>query len=80
MDDVCVDCLPLLNEAAELYTADFLAGFTLSDSPDFDDWQFFQAERLRQDLASVLARLAHGYSDQGDVDIYLTATADAHDS
>ena len=66
VDDVCVDCLPVLNEAAELYTADFLAGFTLSDSPDFDDWQFFQAERLRQDLALVLARLAHGYSDQGD--------------
>jgi len=44
VDDVCVDCLPLLNEATELYIADFLAGFTLSDSPDFDDWQSFQAE------------------------------------
>jgi len=44
----CLDCLPWLTEAVELYTADFLAGFTLRDCPDFDEWQFFQAESLRQ--------------------------------
>ena len=56
-NEVCPDCLSLLVEAAALYTADFLAGFSLADSPEFDEWQFFQAEGLRQALASVLARL-----------------------
>ena len=34
-------CLPELEKAAALYTQDFLAGFSLLDSPDFDEWQFF---------------------------------------
>jgi predicted ATPase/DNA-binding SARP family transcriptional activator/Tfp pilus assembly protein PilF len=61
----CPDCLPLLTEAAALYTGDFLAGFTLRDSPEFDDWQFFQTEGLRQELASALERLVGGLSSQG---------------
>ena len=66
LDDVCADCLPLLKEAVELYTADFLAGFTLSDSSDFDEWQFFQAEQLRQQLGNTLERLIENLSQQGD--------------
>lgn len=34
-----------------LYRDDFLAGFTLRDSLGFDEWQLFEAERLRQRLA-----------------------------
>src|SRR5262245_29843653 len=60
--EVCPDCLTLLSKAATLYTADFLSGFSLADSPEFDEWQFFQAEGLRQALASALARLVQGYS------------------
>lgn len=65
-DNLCADCVAFLAEAVELYTDDFLAGFTLRDCPDFDDWQFFQAESLRQDLAAALERLAQGYCRQGD--------------
>ena len=65
-DELCPACLSLLREAAKLYRADFLEGFTLRDTPEFDDWQFFQAESLRQDLTSVLARLVHSYTDQED--------------
>src|SRR5690606_25178244 len=57
-------CLPLLQEAVTLYTDDFLAGFTLRDCPEFDDWQFFQAEGLRQELATALELLAGGLSAQ----------------
>jgi predicted ATPase/DNA-binding SARP family transcriptional activator len=64
-ESVCPDCLPLLSEAVALYTGDFLAGFTLRDSPEFDDWQFFQSESLRQDLALALERLVRGLSSQG---------------
>ena len=65
-DEICPAFLPLLREAADLYQADFLEGFTLPSTPAFDDWQFFQAESLRQDLAIALERLIHGYADQED--------------
>jgi DNA-binding SARP family transcriptional activator len=64
--EVCARCLAPLAEAAALYRDDFMAGFSLRDSPNFDDWQFFQAESLRRDLASALERLMRGYSAQGD--------------
>jgi tetratricopeptide (TPR) repeat protein len=55
-----------VTEAVSLYQADFLAGFTLRDSVEFDDWQYFEAEGLRQDYASALRRLVDGLIDQGD--------------
>lgn len=57
----CPTCLPHLRQAAARYTADFLAGFTLPDSPPFDDWHFFQADGLRQTLAQLLERLVQGH-------------------
>lgn len=54
-----------LTAAAELYTDDFLAGFTLSDSPAFDEWQFFQRESLRQSFAQVLEKLVYAHQTQG---------------
>jgi predicted ATPase/DNA-binding SARP family transcriptional activator len=64
--DVCPACLLSLAEAAALYRADFLAGFTLRDSAEFDDWQFAQAETLRGELAEALEKLASGQSAAGD--------------
>lgn len=40
-----------------LYQADFLADFLLRDAPAFDDWQFHQAELLRQAMAQALERV-----------------------
>ena len=65
--DTCPACLPLLVEAAALYGDDFLAGFSLRDSAEFDDWQFMQVETLRGELAAVLERLAAGQSAAGDL-------------
>jgi predicted ATPase/DNA-binding SARP family transcriptional activator len=62
----CGTCLERLAEAAELYRGEFMAGFTLRDSPDFDEWQFQLAENLRRDLAAVLEGLARGYGADGD--------------
>ena len=59
---VCPACLQPLGDAVGLYRGQFLAGFTLRDSPEFDEWQFFQAETFRQDLASALERLVLGFS------------------
>lgn len=64
-EDVCAACLAPLAEATALYAGDFLAGFTLRDTPAFDDWQLMEAERLRAALAGALERLARGYARQG---------------
>ena len=64
--EVCARCLPLLSEAAALYGGDFMAGFGLRDSVAFDDWQFFEAEGLRRELAGALERLALGLAARGE--------------
>jgi DNA-binding SARP family transcriptional activator len=64
--DICPECLDALSEAVELYQGDFLAGFTLRDSAPFDEWQFFETEGLRDQLASALVRLASYHTSQGE--------------
>lgn len=54
----CPSCQHALEEAARIYQADFLSGFGISDSSAFEEWQFFQAESLRKNLAEVLEQLA----------------------
>jgi DNA-binding SARP family transcriptional activator len=53
------ECRARLEEAAGLYQGDFMEGFFLTDSPAFDEWQFFEREALRGELARVLERLAY---------------------
>src|SRR5918998_2143212 len=66
--EVCPHCLSLLSEAVALYRDDFLAGFALRDSATFDDWQFFQGEELRRELAGALERLGRGLAARGEWD------------
>jgi len=70
-DQACAECLEALAEAVALYQGDFLQGFGLRDSIAYDDWQFFQAERLRQELASALERLVYGHFAHGNQDAAL---------
>lgn len=63
---LCATCLAALAEAAQLYRSDFMLGFRLGGIQEFDNWQFMQAEALRQQLATALERLVQGYSAQRD--------------
>ncbi len=63
--DLCPRCADALANAARLYTDDFMAGFSLPDSAAFDEWQFFQREELRQQLAWVLQSLVAHHRDLG---------------
>lgn len=56
-DEPCVACAPLLAEAVALYHNDFMHGFSLADSAEFDDWQAMEASALQADLTRALARL-----------------------
>jgi predicted ATPase/DNA-binding SARP family transcriptional activator/class 3 adenylate cyclase len=66
--DVCSACLAPLTAAAALYRGDFLSGFGLRDSFNFDDWQFFQTEGLRRELGETLERLVRCHSAEGDLE------------
>ena len=66
--DVCAACLDLLADATRLYQDDFMAGFSLRDSPAFDDWQLLQREELRRQLARSLERLTRGHIASGEYD------------
>ncbi|HXZ04832.1 MAG TPA: AAA family ATPase, partial [Ktedonobacteraceae bacterium] len=63
--EVCSKCLKPLNAAVELYGGDFLTGFSLRDSSNFDDWQFYHADALRREFASALERVVQCYSTSG---------------
>ncbi len=58
----------LLTPAVQMYAGDFLAGFSLRDSPEFDEWQFTQSEVYRARFATVLDRLLWAHADLGDFD------------
>jgi DNA-binding SARP family transcriptional activator/predicted ATPase len=56
---VCSQCVENLHKATLLYRGDFLSGFNLRDSADFDDWLFFQQDALRREYAGALEKLAN---------------------
>src|SRR6478672_6900363 len=53
-------------EACLLYRGDFLAGFSLEDCREFDDWAFFRREALRGRLMQGLERLVQDKNAAGD--------------
>jgi DNA-binding SARP family transcriptional activator len=64
-EKLCDACIDLLTQAAALYQDGFLAGFTLSDSVEYDDWQVFQREGLSREFSGVLRRLARHFGEDG---------------
>jgi predicted ATPase/DNA-binding SARP family transcriptional activator len=50
--------LSRLEDAVALYRGDFLEGFSLGDSPAFDEWALLVRERLARQMVSALYRLS----------------------
>ena len=50
--------LPILQSAVACQRGDFLAGFSLGDAPDFDDWETNQREVWNRRLGLILDRLS----------------------
>jgi DNA-binding SARP family transcriptional activator/tetratricopeptide (TPR) repeat protein len=57
-----------LDRACALYRDDFLAGFGVRDSPDFDDWQSATAHDLRQRLSKGLDLLVAASTARGELE------------
>ena len=57
--------LPGLEKSIALYRGGFLEGFSLGDSPAFEEWALFRREQMARQMSAALHRLAGGYEQQG---------------
>ena len=64
----CADCQPHLEEAVALYKGEFLAGLSLKDSPEFEEWLFIQRERYHLLTLDTYADLATFAEQQTNFD------------
>jgi DNA-binding SARP family transcriptional activator/predicted ATPase len=55
-----------LEQAVELYQGDFLEGFSVGDSPAFEEWLLLNRERLRRLVVEALHRLAECHEQYGE--------------
>jgi DNA-binding SARP family transcriptional activator/predicted ATPase len=62
--EMCAACVGPLSDAVELVHGEFMSGFGLKDSVNFDDWQLMQAELIRRELDTALRRLVRWHSAQ----------------
>ena len=59
--------LSQLQQAIDLFQGDFLDGFTLADSPDFDNWKATEAVYYSSKYIDALIRAADIYAAAGDL-------------
>jgi predicted ATPase/DNA-binding SARP family transcriptional activator len=57
-----------LEKIVECYRGDFLSGFSLRDSPEFDSWQTNQAEVFRVRFAEVLQTITQTCIEQAELE------------
>jgi len=54
-----------LEKAIALYGGSFLEGFSVGDSPAFEEWALFTREQIARQVSSALHRLAATYEQRG---------------
>jgi DNA-binding SARP family transcriptional activator len=64
--EFCNACRGRLVNAVALYRGEFLAGFSLGDSPTFEEWSLLYRERLGRLNLDALRRLAGCFEAQGE--------------
>lgn len=62
----CEECAGLLNIAVDLYRGDFMLGFSIAESSEYNDWLLIQQEWLKREFTYALRRLANFYGETGD--------------
>ena len=65
-NDVCSRCIPHLRRATDLYRGDFLAGFSVRSSPEYEDWVRGVAESTRIRIGAAFNRLATALAADGE--------------
>jgi predicted ATPase len=54
-----------LEQAVALYRGSFLEGFSVGDSPAFEEWALFTREQIARQVSSALHRLSATYEQRG---------------
>jgi predicted ATPase/DNA-binding SARP family transcriptional activator len=60
----CPACMTRLQQAIDLHRGEFLNGFTIGDSPDFEEWVHVWRERLRHHVIKALRATAQYHEIQ----------------
>jgi predicted ATPase/DNA-binding SARP family transcriptional activator len=68
----CDECIGKLQKALGLYRGGFLAGFSLKDSPAFEEWSLLEGESLHRAVTKSTRRLVDGYRSRGEYEPALT--------
>jgi len=64
--EACGPCADRLRQAVALYRGAFLEGFSLGDSPAFEEWVLLEQERLHRLTLDALCRLADRHERRGE--------------
>jgi predicted ATPase/DNA-binding SARP family transcriptional activator len=64
--DRCVECIERLQQATDLYRGDFLQGFLVDDSREFEEWMLLERETHHRAMMHTLGRLADYYEEVGE--------------
>jgi len=64
--EACGSCADRLQRAAALYRGAFLEGFSLGDSPAFEEWALLEGERFHRLALEVLRDLARCHERRGE--------------
>jgi len=71
--DVCGLCVPHLRRATDLYRGEFLQGFSIRSSPEFEDWARNIAEATRRRAGEAFNRLGAALASQGEFSTAIAA-------
>lgn len=53
-----------LEKIKKLYKGEFLEGFYIKDSPEFNDWVFYEREKFQRNYIKVLTKLKDSYKER----------------
>src|SRR5579859_1089472 len=62
----CLECIERYQQAADLYQGDFLQGFLVADSREFEEWMLLERESHHRQMMQTLGRLADYYEEVGE--------------
>jgi adenylate cyclase len=66
--EICDRCVDRLQQAVALYRGSFIEGFSLGDSPAFEEWSVLQRERFHRLAVDALHHLARCHEEQGELE------------
>lgn len=64
--ELCESCMGLRETAVSLYKGPFLAGLSLPDAPQFEQWQTQQREQYHRQMMDTLATLTTYHQQRGE--------------